>query len=201
MGWMARLPAKSAVALAGALALAGCVSFGGGDPPDELITLTPTTTAPAGAAVTGDFSTAISVLEPEAPQSLKVTRVPVQVTPATLAYLPDATWVDRPAKLFGHLLTEAVRMQTGRLVLEGGDLQYAAATQLTGQLATMGYDATSSSVVVRFDAVLRRPDGQVRSRRFESTVPGVAPKAAPVGAALNQAANDVATQVAAWVGR
>ena len=55
------------------------------------------------------------------------------------------------------------------------------------------------SVVVRYDGVLQRPDGQVQTRRFESRVPAAA-DAVSVGPALNQAANQVASEVADWVG-
>ena len=55
-------------------------------------------------------------------------------------------------------------------------------------------------MVVRFDAVLQMPSGQILTQRFESVVSGVAPDAIAVGPALNQAANDVAMQVAEWVG-
>ena len=64
----------------------------------------------------------------------------------------------------------------------------------------MGFDASSGSVVVRFDAVLQGPDGKVSTKRFENRVSGVAPDAASVGPALNQAANAVAAEVADWVG-
>ena len=63
----------------------------------------------------------------------------------------------------------------------------------------MGYDVATGSVVVRYDGVLQRPDGQVQTRRFESRVPAAA-EAAAVGPALNQAANQVASEVAEWVG-
>ena len=85
-------------------------------------------------------------------------------------------------------------------MVSGTDLEDAAATKLSGTLQAMDYDASSGAVVVRFDAVLQTKDGTIRSKRFESTVSGVAAAAAPVGAALNQAANEVATQVADWVG-
>ena len=55
-------------------------------------------------------------------------------------------------------------------------------------------------MVVRFDALREEPGGQVTSRRFEATVPGVAPKVEAVAPALNKAANEVAQQVADWVG-
>ena len=79
-------------------------------------------------------------------------------------------------------------------------LGYSAATKLSGRLLDMGYDASSGSVVVRYDAVLQAPDGKVQTRRFENRVSGVEPKADAVGPALNEAANAVAGEVAAWVG-
>lgn len=182
-----------------ALPLAGCISLGA-EPPEQLLTLTPARTAPAGATASGDASSALAVLEPGADQRLDVTRVPVQITDSSLAYLQNAVWVDRPAVLFQRLLVETIRARGDRLVVGESDLGYAAATKLSGQLLDMGYDAANGSVVVRFDARLQRPDGQVRTQRFESRVSGVAPDAAWVAPALNQAANEVAAQVADWVG-
>lgn len=190
-------PALAALALTGALT--GCVSLSP-KPPEQLLTLTPAATAPAGAAAAGQAATALAVLEPSTDQRLAVNRVPVQVSESALAYLKDAVWVERPARLFQQLLAETVRARGGRLVVDQGDLGYAAATKLSGRLLDMGYDAASGSVVVRFDAMLQTPDGQARTQRFESRVSGVAADAAAVGPALNQAANQVAAEVAAWVG-
>lgn len=189
----ALLPAISA------LALAGCVSLTP-EPPESLLTLTPARTVPAGATVAGTAATALAVIEPAADQRLNVVRVPVQTSDASLAYLQDAVWVEKPARLFRQLLAETIRAGGSRLVVAEGDLGYSAANKLTGRLLDMGFDATTGSVVVRFDAVLQGADGQVRTRRFESRVPGVAPTAAAVGPALNQAANQVAGEVADWVG-
>jgi cholesterol transport system auxiliary component len=182
-----------------ALALAGCVNLGA-KPPPQLLTLTAAQTAPAGTAATGQAATALAVLEPNADQRLAVTRVPVQVNDSAVAYLQDAVWVDKPARLFQRLLAETIRAKGGRLVVDQGDLGYAAATKLSGQLLDMGYDVASASVVVRFDGLLQTADGQVRTKRFESRIPGVAADALSVGSALNQASNQVAAEVAAWVG-
>lgn len=187
-------------AIALALMLPGCVSLGGAEPPPTLFTLTAGTSAPAGLSANGTVAQALAVIEPDAPQKLDVARVPVQVDSSTVAYLKDAVWVEKPARLFGRLLTETIRAKQTRLVVEGSDNAYAAATQLSGQLSEMGYDAPSSSVVVRFDAVLRQPDGQILTRRFEAKVGGVAPDAASVAPALNEAANTVAAEVAEWIG-
>jgi len=187
------------VALVGALTLAGCVSIGP-KVPERLYTLTPLAIAPVGTDTTGEPSEGLAVLEPTAVQRLTVTRVPVMVDDASLAYLKDAIWVERPARLFQRLLAETIRARGNRLVLANDELQYAAETKLSGQLVEMGYDAPTSSAVVRYDAVLQLSDGRVLTRRFEHAVPGLAPEAEVVGPALNQAANQVAADVADWVG-
>ena len=182
-----------------ALALAGCVSFGE-DPPDQLLTLTPTSIAAEGSAVEGNAESALAVEEPAAAQKLAVPRVPVQISASGVAYLQDATWVERPARLFQSLLAETVRSRTNRLVVDQGDLQYAAATKLSGQLLEMGYDVSRGGVIVRYDAMLVQPDGTVRTQRFENFIGGIPADVEAVGPALNEAANAVAFQVADWVG-
>jgi len=194
-----RTAALAAAALMLSGALSGCVSFGK-DPPEALLTLTSDAAAPAGTSASGTVAEALTVMEPDAPQMLDVARVPVQVNESTVAYLKDAVWVEKPARLFGRLLAETIRAKQTRLVIDGPDVRYAAATRLSGQLLAMGYDAPSQSVVVRFDAVLQQPDGAIRTRRFEAEVNGVLPEAREVAPALNEAANKVAAQVAEWVG-
>lgn len=179
--------------------LAGCISFGA-DPPDTLLTLTPATTAAVGTGVSGNEANAITLVDFEAPIRLDVLRVPVQINDSEIAYLADATWVDRPARLFRRLIAETVRAQTSRLVIDGDDPGVSTTTRLTGVMREFGYDARTSSVVVRFDAM--RMDGAgsgVTTRRFEAVIPGVAPESGPVGEALNRAANQVAGEVAAWL--
>jgi len=189
---------RGTAALAALLALAGCLSLGK-KPPDQLLNLTPTASAPAGASASGNAENAIAVMDIEAPQRVDVARVPVDINGSSIAYLKDAQWVEKPARLFGRLLSETIRARGNHLVVSGTDLEDAAATKLSGTLSAMDYDATSGAAVVRFDAVLVSRDGTIRSKRFESTVSGVAAQAVPVGAALNQAANEVAAQVADWV--
>ena len=83
--------------------------------------------------------------------------------------------------------------------MSGGELEYAATTQLMGELAVMDYDAPSRSVTVRYNAVLAQPDGRLLMRRFEASVPDVMAEPLQVGRALNLAANQVAGEVADWV--
>ena len=186
-------------AAAAAMALTGCISLGK-EPPDQLLNLTAGSPAPAGTAASGNVDAALAILDLQAPQKLNVTRVPVVMDGSSLAYLKDAEWVEKPADLFGRLLADTLRAKGNRLVVSGTDLEYAAATKLSGTLAAMEYDASRGAAVVRFDAVLQTGDSQILTRRFESEVTGVSAEARPVGEALNRAANDVAGQVAEWVG-
>lgn len=192
---------RTALAAASALALlTGCVSIGaGGDAPDQLLTLTSAATVEAGSAAQGNAADALAVQVPSVTQRLNVNRVPVRTGDASLAYLQDAFWVEKPASLFQQVLAETIRAKGSRFVVDGGGLEYAAATQLAGDLVDMGYDATNGSVVVRYDAVLKQPDGSLRTQRFEHVISGVRAEAADVGRALNLAANVVAGEVADWV--
>lgn len=179
--------------------LGGCVNLGP-KTPDQLIALTPAASPSAGAVAEGKMTEALIVLDPDTDRRIDVLRVPVQVDASTVAYLKDATWVERPARQFRRLLAEAIRAKSGRLVVEGEDAEIAGKQILSGRLLDMGYDARSQSVVVRYDALREGPSGAVQTRRFEETVAGVPAKPKAVGAALNQAANAVAAQVAEWVG-
>lgn len=187
-----------AAALALCLTLTGCISFGA-EPPASLLTLTATAQAAAGSTVSAAPASAIAVLEPGVPQSLNAVRVPVQVNDTEVAYLKDAVWVEKPARLFQRMLAETIRTRTGRLVVDGETPDFAAAVRVQGTLGAFGYDAQTSSVIVRYDAVRAGAGDSVQTRRFEAVVPGVAPEAGPVGRALNQAANTVAGEVAAWI--
>lgn len=195
---MKRAMAGRIAVLAVALALPGCVSLGGGKPPDMLIALTPDESAPAGALASGSASNAIVVLDPEADRRIDVERVPVQVNASSVAYLKDAVWVERPTRQFRRLLAETVRARANRVVIEGGDYEVKGRTTVAGRLVQMGYDAQAQAVVVRYDALVDE-GGTVRTRRFEAQVPGIAADAAAVGSALNQAANQVAKEAAGWI--
>ena len=187
------------LALAAAAALSGCISFGS-EPPESLLSLTPTAAMSAGTAINGDVAQGIAVIEPDASARLDVTRVPVQVDDTNVAYLKDAVWVDKPARLFRNLVAETIRAKGNRLVLDGDDPALTPKNQLRGTLREFGYDARTSTVVVRYDAIRDVNGQQVMTKRFESVIPGVGPEVGPVGTALNRAANDVAGQVADWIG-
>lgn len=190
---------RHAGVIAGLLLLGGCLGLAG-KTPKQMIGLTPERTAPAGDLAGGTRRDALVVLDPEADRRLDVQRVPVQVDDATIAYLKDATWVERPARQFRRLLAETIRARGGRLVVEAGDASEGGKTTLGGRLLDMGYDARTRAVVVRFDALRTDGSGGAVSRRFEAKVEGVEPKVEAVAPALNKAANEIAGQVADWVG-
>ncbi len=178
-----------------------CISLGaGGKPPPALLTLTADQAPAAGATRSGNIAEAIVITEPETDQRLAVTRVPVQVDDSTIAYLQNAMWVETPARLLRRLLAETVTAQSSRLVLDTVEPVGGPRMRIGGRLIDFGYDARSSSVVVRFDAVRESGEGRVERRRFEVIEPGIRAEAAPVGAALNRAANKLAREVAAWIG-
>lgn len=179
------------------LALSGCISLGG-KPPESLLTLSPEASAPAGPG-SGSAQAVIAVLSIDAPAKLDVLRVPVAVSDTELAYLQEAYWVEKPARLFRRLVGETIRARGAAMVIDGDTTATLANVTLRGTLIDMGYDAQDAAAVVRFDAVRLDSEGKVTTRRFEARETGVAPETRAVGAALNVAANKVAREVADWV--
>lgn len=192
-------PRPVLLALPLALLLTGCISLGG-KPPESLLTLSPETRAPAGAGAAADAARqVIAVLAIDTPAKLDVLRVPVMVSDTELAYLQEAFWVEKPARLFRRLVGETIRARGAALVVDGDDTATLATMSLRGTLIDMGYEAQGSAVVVRFDAVRLDAQGAVTTRRFEARETGVPADGRAVGAALNRAANRVAAEVADWV--
>lgn len=186
-------------ALPFALALTGCISLGG-KPPESLLTLRPAASAPAGPGVpTGADRPVIAVLPIDTPAKLDVLRVPVAVSDTELAYLKEAYWVEKPARLFRRLVGETLRARSSAMVVDGDDVTTLATVTVQGTLIDMGFDASTSEAVVRFDAVRIAKDGAVTTRRFEAREVGITADPRSVGAGLNAAANKVAAEVADWV--
>ncbi len=190
---------RNFAALAAFALLGGCISLGG-KVPKLLIGLTSDKAPVAGALAGGKIGDALVVLDPQVDRRLDVLRIAVQVDASQIAYLKDATWVERPARLMRHLLAETIRAKGQHLVLEASDDVTGSKQTLAGRLIDMGYDARSQSVVVRYDAMRSNARGLIEARRFEAVVPGISATSEAVAPALNRAANDVAGQVADWVG-
>jgi cholesterol transport system auxiliary component len=181
-------------------ALAGCINLGLGNAkvPGSLLTLTPAASPAAGSTVSGKAQNALSVIEPDTDAKLAVVRVAVTIDASRVAYLKKAQWVERPSRLFQHLIAATLRARGTHLVTEGDLMTHGVI--LSGRLVDFGYDAPSGAVVVRYDAVRQNGDGTVDTRRFEAVVPHIDANADAVGPALNDAANQVAGAVAEWVG-
>ncbi|MEW4468340.1 ABC-type transport auxiliary lipoprotein family protein [Parasphingorhabdus sp. JC815] len=181
-------------------ALTGCVSFGGAEPPPFLLSLTPQTQVDAGDVRAGPRGGALVIQSFSTPQKLNNIRVPVQTSTTAIAYLKNATWVDKPARLFQSLLGETIAAKNKRLVLTPAQARGDADTYLSGELVNFGLDGPSLTVTVTFDAVKMRKGKPIEKRRFEAQESVFAAEAGPVGEALNTAANKVVLEVADWVG-
>jgi cholesterol transport system auxiliary component len=185
------------LALAAALAVSGCLSFGAKPPPTLMRLTSDAQIAPSSR--TAAAGQAITVVPPSAPAELLTPRVPVRTGATAVAYVKDAQWVEVPTILFARLLSETIAARTGRVVLDPKQFTFDPGQRLTGTLQTFGLDADKMEAVLVYDAAISRGES-VETRRFEARVPVPALDAASAPAALNQAANQVAAEVAAWVG-
>jgi cholesterol transport system auxiliary component len=186
------------LAVAAALAVSGCLSFGP-DVPPTLMRLTSDAQV-AASSRTAPAAEAITVVAPSAPAELNTPRVPVRTGTTQVAYVKDAQWVEVPSVLFARLLSETIAARTGRVVLDPKQFTFDPGQRLTGTLHTFGLDADSMQAVLIYDAAVSRGKYAVETRRFEARVPVAALDAASAPAALNQVANQVAAEVAAWIG-
>jgi cholesterol transport system auxiliary component len=198
-----KLRPRFVVPLAVALALGGCslggLLGGGSKPPVSLLTLTPEAADPGQIARTANAGQAVTIAVPVVAKELRTVRVPVQVSPTDVQYVPDLQWVDTPDHLFQELVSETVRRTTDRVVLDPHQAALDPGLLVNGTLQRFGYEAATGQVIVRYDGSLSTSGGtRVETRLFTATVPADG-SAATVGPALNQAANQVATQVAAWI--
>ena len=189
--WMAVIASAS-------LALAGCVSFGGKAPP-TLLVITADAKVQNGTAKTGEAADGMIVLMPDVPRKLDTNRVPVQIDDGSIAYLKDAFWADKPARLMQTLLIETLSAKTGKLILSEVEAGGKAGSYLSGNLSEFGIDARSNQAVVAYDAVRVVRSKPIQKQRFEAreAIAAIEPNAA--SDALNTAANKIAADVAAWI--
>lgn len=181
------------------MALGACVSFGAKAPASMLV-LTAEKVVTAGTARTASAADALVIQTPEVPRKLDTNRVPVQINASSIAYLKDAFWADKPARLMQLLVAETVSAKSGNLVLNEVDAGGKAVRYLSGSLLEFGIDAATNEAVVVYDAVKIVRGSATEKRRFEARRPVTAIEPAPAGSALNAAANDVAGQIADWAG-
>lgn len=192
-----KLSSARLLALPVILSLGACVSFETKAPPSMLV-LTADNSVTAGAARTASAAEVLVIQTPEVPRKLDTNRVPVQINASSIAYVKDAFWADKPARLMQQLLSETVSAKSGNLVLSEVDAGGKAVRFISGNLLEFGVDAATNEAVVVFDAAKITRGNPTEKRRFEARRLVAAVEAAPVGAALNEAANDVALQIAEW---
>ncbi len=187
------------IALALAVALAGCVSLGA-KAPKTLITLTAATTVTLETTRSAAPGETIMFLTPSAPAAIATARVPVYDGNRPLTYVAGVAWNEPPVRLFQRLLGEIVAAKTGKIVVDLRQAGLDGGMRVSGQLLNFGIDAPSRQAVVTYDGLITRNGGTIETRRFEARVPVGKIDALTVGEPLNRAANTVATQVAAWIG-
>ena len=193
-------PGPAPIVLAVLLALPGCISIGG-KPPAQLLSLDAVQKVAPGVMRSTAAGTSITVADPEAPKAVDTVRIPVRITPTSLAYVTKVQWADTPRHLFQKLLSETIAATSNRIVLDPGQYSADAGQRLMGELIDFGLDERSNSAVVTYDAILAGPGGTAIARqRFTASAPvGGKIAADTIGVPLNQAANKVAADVAAWL--
>jgi cholesterol transport system auxiliary component len=165
-----------------------------------MLVLTADNVVAAGTARSATVAEALVIQIPQVPRKLDNNRVPVQIDASSIAYLKDAFWADKPARLMQMLLAETVSAKSGNLVLNEVDAGGKAVRILSGSLLEFGIDAATNEAVIVYDVVKIIRGSATQKRRFEARRPVTAIAPAPAGAALNAAANDVAGQIADWAG-
>lgn len=190
--------AKLLVASVLSLALISCVNLGGKAPPSMLV-LTPTKMVAGGTLQSGAAKDALVVLTPEVPRKLETNRVPVQIDNGNIAYLKDALWADKPARLMQMLVMETVSATNNRLVLNEDVAGTKAEHYLSGTLLEFGLDSTTNQAVIIYDVVRLQNGKAIEKKRFEARVDVIEVTAAAASVALNDGANRVAMDIAAWL--
>jgi cholesterol transport system auxiliary component len=190
--------------LALAIVVSGCsiggLLGGGAKAPASLLTLTPEAADPGQIVRAASAGQAVTIAIPVVAKELNTVRVPVQIGPTDVQYVPNLQWIDTPDHLFQELVSETVRRTTNRVVLNPHQAALDPGLLMTGTLRRFGYDAGTGQVIVQFDGSLSTDGGtRVETRRFTATSAADG-TAATVGPALNQAANQVAAEVAKWIG-
>ena len=109
-----KLSSARLLALPVILSLGACVSFETKAPPSMLV-LTADNSVAAGAARTASATDALVIQTPEVPRKLDTNRVPVQIDASSIAYVKDAFWADKPARLMPVSYTH-LTLPTKRIV-------------------------------------------------------------------------------------
>lgn len=190
-------PVAAAILLSGLLS--GCVKFGT-KPPQQLLTVSSDAVLQPGQAIRSEGLPALTVLAPEVPRKLATQRVPVQVSPTSVAYVKDAQWTEPPRAMFQRMLSDRIAADGSIFVVSEEQFASLPGRRLTGELVDFGVDAATREAVVTFDAVLTSDTpGLAVRQRFTARAPVRDISAKHIAVPINQAANKVAEDVTAWV--
>jgi cholesterol transport system auxiliary component len=185
--------------LAPALALSGCSSLGGKEPPPtyELFA------ARDFPRHTGGGRGQLIVQEPTALSALDSDRIMVQLADGGVAQLPNAQWEDRLPKLLQARIVQS--FENGhrlRAVGRPGD-RLAADYQLVTDIRAFQVSAVDGTAVVEIAAkIVRERTGRIGPAKvFKVSVPADSTAGPAAVAAINAAFTRVATQMVIWASR
>lgn len=187
------------IIIAALLATSSCVSLGNSEAPPAFLVLTAQNSVKTNSINSSRAADAIVVLIPDVPRQLDTNRIPVQISDSSIAYIKDAFWSDKPARLMQELIAETITAQSGRLVLDDSQSSGLAQNKISGTLSRFGLDESGLYAIVRYDGIKLNSGGMIEKRRFEARRDISLIDAEQAGIALNEAANEVAIAIATWV--
>ena len=186
---------------ASAVALAACSNIVGPPEPPPLYVLRPPVPPAGGGARVG---WQLSVVVPEAPDSLDTNRIVLQHPNQTMDYYADAEWPDRLSLLVQSALLDAFGA-TNRIAAVGRDTDglksdYLLETDIRDFEAIYETEDTAPSVVVRIDAKIVNAHTRaiVKSFNARSEVDAGANTVPSVVTAMNQALGEVMDKIVGW---
>ncbi|HEY0302467.1 MAG TPA: ABC-type transport auxiliary lipoprotein family protein [Rhizomicrobium sp.] len=193
---------RRAVLVAGVstLGLSACSGIIGPPEPSPLYMLSPAL-PPAGGALA---PWQLSVVLPEAADSIDTTRIVLVHQTGQLDYFADSSWQDRLSFLVQAALVEAFE-SSGRVTGVGRDTQglrsdYLLLTDIRNFEARYAVDDTPPTVEVRLAVKLigARSRAIAQSLIAQAEVPAVQNNVPSIVAAFNQALADVLAQIVNW---
>lgn len=194
---------RRALLLAGAatLGLAGCADVIGPPEPPPLYSLRPAL-RPAGGGPRVSWQ--MSVVLPDAADSLDTTRIMLQQPDGTLDYYANASWPDKLSFLVQSAMLDAFTA-SNRIAAVGRDTEglksdYLLETDIRDFEAVYETADTAPGVVVRIQAKLVSARGRtiVKALNARAEVPAAANSVPAVVAAMNEALGTVLNQIVDW---
>lgn len=184
-----------AIAVAGALLLAGC---GGGAAPT-----TYDLSAPRDFGRIGSAGGALIVAQPSTVQALDSDRVIVKDSAGALSFLGGAQWADRVPNLVQARLIQTFENGSRIAAVGRPGERIVPDLQLNTDIRSFNLDAASAQAVVEITAKLvgDRTGKVLRAKVFSARVPASAVDGAGAAQALDRALSQVLIEIVRWAGR